>query len=150
PLGGRGPQAEMLAHIFTERPLYRPEEEVHIKGYLRRREAGALSIVKMSGWVIVEGPGDRSWKYPVEVGEAGSFYQKFKESDLPTGAYHVRFEDQERKNSYGSANFQIEAYRLPRFEIQLHAPDQAPLDRPFDVSLTAAYYAGGKVGGQPV
>ena len=55
-----GPQAEMLAHIFTERPLYRPDEEVHIKGYLRKREAGALHIVKMSGWVIVEGPGDRS------------------------------------------------------------------------------------------
>jgi uncharacterized protein YfaS (alpha-2-macroglobulin family) len=146
----RGPHSETLCHIFTERPLYRPEEEVHIKGYVRERESGVLSIHEMKGWLIVEGPGDRSWKYPIELSAAGSFYQKFKESDLPTGTYRVHLEDQERKHRYGNASFQLEAYRLPRFEITLHAPDQAPLDHPFDVSLTATYYAGGKVGGQPV
>src|SRR6185503_13154042 len=52
--------------------------------------------------------------------------------------------------SYGSTAFQIEAYRIPTFEVALHAPDQASLDRDFEVSLTASYYAGGKVGGQPV
>lgn len=150
PLLARGAQAEMLCHIFPERPVYRPEDEVHLKGYLRERENGRLAIVPMSGWVIVEGPGDLSWKYPVEVSAAGSFYQKFAERDRPTGAYRVHFEDKDRRNRYGSASFQIEAYRLPRFELNLHAPDQAPLDRPFDVSLTATYYAGGKVGGQPV
>ena len=30
------------AHIFTERPVYRPEEPVHIKGYLRLRQMGSL------------------------------------------------------------------------------------------------------------
>ena len=39
-LEGRGTPAQVLAHLFTERPVYRPEEEVHVKGYLRRRTSG--------------------------------------------------------------------------------------------------------------
>jgi len=149
-LAGRGPQAEVLAHIFTERPLYRPDEEVHIKGYVRRREKGHLLIDRMSGWLVVEGPGDLAWKYPVELSAAGSFYHKFQEKDLPTGVYRAHLEDQTRDERYGGVSFQIEAYRIPTFEVELHAPDQAPLDKPLQVGLTATYYAGGKVGGQPV
>src|SRR6185295_8293046 len=141
---------ETLCHIFTERPVYRPEDEVHIKGYLRVREKGRLAIVPLSGWLIVEGPGDPSGKYPGGVSAAGSFYLKFQERDLPTGTYRAHLEDHDRKQHYGQVSFQLEAYRLPRFEITLHAPDRVPLDKEFDVSLTATYYAGGKVGGQPV
>ncbi len=149
-LSGRGPAAETLCHIFTERPVYRPEEEVHIKGYLRRREAGRLTPVPGEGWVIVEGPGDLSWKYPATLTAAGSFYHKFAESQLATGVYRAHWEDKDRKHRYGEVAFRMEAYRIPRFEVALHAPDDATLDKEFDVSLTATYYAGGKVGGQPV
>ena len=46
---GRGPQPEDLCHIFTERPVYRPEEEVHIKGYLRHRERGDADAAQLDG-----------------------------------------------------------------------------------------------------
>jgi alpha-2-macroglobulin len=150
PLAHRLPPAETLAHIFTERPVYRPDEEVHLKGYLRRRQRGRLQIVPMSGWLIVEGPGDLAWKYPLDLSGAGSFHHTFQEKDLPTGSYRAHFEDQKRENRWGHVSFSIEAYRIPTFEVSLHAPDQVALDKEFDVSLTAAYYAGGKVGGQPV
>jgi uncharacterized protein YfaS (alpha-2-macroglobulin family) len=149
-LDGRGPSAEILAHVFPERPVYRPGDDVHLKGYVRLRTQGRLEIVPMSGWLVVEGPGDLAWKYPVELSAAGAFYHKFNEKDLPTGTYRAHFEDQKRENRYGQARFSIEAYRIPTFEVTLHAPDRTPLDKPFDVSLTATYYAGGKVGGQPV
>ncbi|MGN6955878.1 hypothetical protein ACTHT3_18850, partial [Neisseria sp. P0015.S004] len=35
---GREPEAEKLIHLFTERPVYRPDEPVHIKGWVRTRE----------------------------------------------------------------------------------------------------------------
>jgi uncharacterized protein YfaS (alpha-2-macroglobulin family) len=149
-LDERGPRPEILAHVFTERPVYRPDDDVHIKGYIRRRAQGKLEIVSMPGWLVVEGPGDLAWKYPLELTAAGSFYHKFKEKDLPTGAYRAHVEDQKRENRYGQVSFSIEAYRIPTFEVALHGPDQAPLDKEFEVSLTATYYAGGKVGGQPV
>lgn len=149
-LEGRGPQPQMVGHIFTERPVYRPDEEVHIKGYLRKREKGRLTPVRTTGWLIVEGPGDVSWKYPVTLTDLGSFYHAFSEKDLPTGTYSAHLENQNRTETYNRVTFQMEAYRLPLFEVNLHAPDQVSLDKEFEVKLTASYYAGGKVGGQPV
>ena len=58
PLAGRGPQPERLAHIFTERPVYRPEEDVHIKGYLRARERGTPDAARRLG--LRRGRGSRA------------------------------------------------------------------------------------------
>jgi uncharacterized protein YfaS (alpha-2-macroglobulin family) len=148
-LAGRAPQTETLCHIFTERPVYRPEEEVYIKGYLRLREKGKLSPVVIPGFVVVQGPGDLKWRYPVQLTPAGSFHHTFKENKLPTGVYSAHLENKDKK-TFGRVTWRMEAYRLPTFEVQLHAPDQVPLDREFDVSLTATYYAGGRVAGRPV
>lgn len=149
-LAGRGTPARDIAHLFTERPVYRPEEEVHIKGYLRTRAEGHLTPLLGEGWVVVEGPGDLAWRYPVTLTAAGSFYHRFQEKDLPTGTFTAHFEDKNRKNRYGSVSFEVQAYRIPLFEVLLHAPERASLDAPFDVSLTASYYAGGRVAGQGV
>jgi uncharacterized protein YfaS (alpha-2-macroglobulin family) len=149
-LDSRGTPPENLCHIFTERPVYRPEEEVHIKGYLRKSDQGKLAPMGIQGWLIVEGPGDLAWNYPVTVSPAGSFYHKFTEKELPTGTYRAHLESEDRKERYGSVSFQMEAYRIPRFEVTLHGPEKTTLDKEFEVSLTATYYAGGKVSGQPV
>jgi alpha-2-macroglobulin len=149
-LDARAPLPVNLCHIFTERPVYRPEEEVHIKGYLRKLNQGKLTPLAIQGWMVVEGPGDLAWKYPVTLSQAGSFYHKFAEKALPTGTYSAHLESQDRKERYGVVSFQMEAYRIPRFEVALHGPEKTTLDKEFEVSLTAAYYAGGKVSGQPV
>jgi alpha-2-macroglobulin len=149
-LESRGPQPVNLCHIFTERPVYRPEEEVHIKGYLRKRSQGKLTPLTVQAMLIVNGPGDLVWKYPVTLSQAGSFYHKFSEKDLPTGTYTAQLESPNGIERYGRVSFQMEAYRIPRFEVTLHGPEKTTLDKEFEVSLTANYYAGGKVSGQPV
>ena len=97
----------------------------------------------------MQGPGDLVWRFPVEVTAAGSFYKFFKEEKLPTGVFSAHFEDKDGK-SYGSVSWRMEAYRLPRFEVRLDAPDRVPLDREFKVALTGIYYAGGKVANRPL
>jgi len=42
----RATPPQTLCHIFTERPIYRPEEPVQIKGYVRSYQFGALSYAK--------------------------------------------------------------------------------------------------------
>lgn len=149
-LEGRGPMAETLCHLFTERPVYRPEEEVHFKGYLRERVAGRLHPLPAGEWtLVVTGPGDMVWRFPVAVSEGGSFYRLFKEKNLPTGVYDAHLEDK-RERRFGRMSFRMEAYRLPEFEVDLHGPDRTALDKAFEVSLTATYYAGGRVSGRPV
>lgn len=155
------PAPEHVSHVFTERPVYRPEEPVHVKGYVRRRDAGRLQTLPLAHtFVVVEGPGNLVWRYPVTLTEAGSFYQEFDEPDRPTGDYQAYLEgrivvgtgsrpDDPAFRSRAVA-FQLEAYRLPRFQVDLHADDKVPLDRDFDVTLTATYYAGGRVADRPV
>jgi uncharacterized protein YfaS (alpha-2-macroglobulin family) len=146
----RTPAPEFLCHIFTERPVYRPEEAVHIKGYLRSRAGGHLSPVTDPGVVVVNGPGDLVWRLPVTVTAAGSFYHQFKQAKLPTGVYTAAFEPAHGSAQFGKVSFRMEAYRLPKFEVQLHAADVVPLDREFTVGLTAQYYAGGRVTARPL
>jgi hypothetical protein len=154
-LGSRVPEPEVLCHIFTERPVYRPEETVHIKGYLRQRSGGHLKPIVDDGLVVVNGPGDLVWRLPVKVTAAGSFYHGFKQAKLPTGVYTASFEfggggDTGAGDAHGKVSFRMEAYRLPKFEVQLHAADVVPLDREFKVGATATYYAGGQVSGRPL
>ncbi len=150
PIDQRRPSPQILCHLFTERPVYRPEEEVHIKGYLRRAVDGRLEPISPKGSLWIEGPGGQVWKYPVEVTTRGTFYHRFFESDLPTGEFRAHFLDPAGACSCGEVTFKKEAYRIPRFEVNLHGPDRTPLDRDFEVTLSARYYAGGKVSGQPV
>ncbi len=141
------------AHIFTERPVYRPEEPVHIKGYIRLRQMGNLVYELMSEKdrrrsLVVKGPGDKKWTYPLTLTEIGSFYHKFDEKDLPTGYYQASVFDDVDQERLASVSFEKESYRIPRFEIQLFGPDTVPTDRAFTLTMTADYYAGGRVVGQ--
>ncbi len=150
-LAWRGERPQGLAHLFVDRPVYRPAEPVFIKGFLRQRYHGHLEALAGPGFLVVEGPGDLVWRYPVTVAGNGSFDWKFDEKELPTGTYRVRFEFPDSELELGgTASFRKEAYRLPQFEVRLDAPERAALDRPFDVDLTASYYAGGRVAARPV
>ncbi|WP_455210457.1 alpha-2-macroglobulin family protein [Kaarinaea lacus] len=148
-LAGRESTKEHLCHIFSDRPLYKPEDDVHIKAYLRNRYQSQFSVLSAKAQLVVSGPGNREWRYDVAVSSAGSIYHKFNEDKLPTGGYsaYLELEDIGR---CGSLYFEKEAYRIPRFEVQLHGPDQVSLDKKFNVTMTARYYAGGQVAGQPI
>jgi len=138
-----------LAHLFTERPVYRPEEPVHIAGYVRRRFKGRLTAADGDGVVVIAGPGGQTWREVVTLSDSGSLYHRFEQPDLPTGDYQVWFEDSAGQ-TLGRTAFKKDAYRIPRFEVSLDGPTAAALDAPFEIDLTASYYAGGRVAGQPV
>jgi uncharacterized protein YfaS (alpha-2-macroglobulin family) len=168
-----------LCHVFTERPIYRPEEPVHIKGYVRTYRGGALSYATRGGTLVVTGPSKQEWLIPVKLDETGNFYHKFDAETPATGDYKVGFKpdrpssaqaqsvgnaqtddaadgqdtadsDAANADTCGETPFKKEAYRLPTFEVLLNAPDRAPLDGEFSVDLTARYFAGGLVASRPI
>lgn len=141
----------LMCHLLTERPVYRPEEEVHIKGYLRQRSGGRLSLPPAGRYeLLITAPGDKLLTYPVEITPEGSFYHKFQEKELPTGNYSATLRDITSQKTYGQVGWKMEAYKIPRFEVSIHGPDRVPMDGEFEMSATADYYAGGRVVGQPV
>lgn len=139
---------EWKGFVFPERPIYRPEEKVFIKGYVRSVFEGKYSLPeKDSVELRITGP-DNVWKIPLELSEMGSFDHVFSEEDPATGDYSVQLEYKGRTLS--RAKFKVDAYRIPKFEVKLHGPDQVPNDQTFTVNLTASYYAGGTVVDCPV
>ncbi|MEL7061260.1 MAG: alpha-2-macroglobulin family protein, partial [Acidobacteriota bacterium] len=163
PLDDRGRPDAWRAHLFTERPIYRPDEPVHLVAWLRRYRAdGRLELPPIDraaggDWqLVIDGPAGRSWRQPARFDAAGAVYWRFAEDDAPTGTYRVRLEDPAKNVVDGGVTFRKEAYRLPRFEVTLDGPRAASgpvdarLDEPFEVSLLATYYAGGRVAERPV
>lgn len=151
-LSGRVESERKLAHVFTERPMYRPEEAVHLKGYVRERYQGELKAVSGKGRLVVRAPGGANWTLPVTLTGSGSFYAKWNESEIPTGRYTVQYEH-DTIGVLATTDFQVEAYRLPTFEVDLSTTgnrDRVANDQPFEVTATASYYAGGKVALRPI
>lgn len=144
-----GEPPHLLCHIFTERPVYRPDEKIYVKGYVRERHQGALSIVGGEGTLVAEGPGGLKWRLPIKLSSHGSFAHVFDEKTDATGPFRFWFEPAGR-GSCGSVSVIKEAYRTPEFDLRLSAPETAPLDREFKVHLAAQYYAGGDASGRPV
>ncbi|MBP7652073.1 hypothetical protein KA977_01540, partial [Candidatus Dependentiae bacterium] len=145
---------EYFLHVFTERPIYKPDEEVFVKGYIRKKNKGMLIIPReLNDRFVLEikGPGDKIWKSKISLSEFGSFNYTFIEDKLPTGDYTVSVKDSKEIISLAAkTQFKKEAYKIPTFDIQLYSADSVPNDRPFNIKTTAEYYAGGKITNRPV
>ena len=145
----RRPAPQTLCHVFTERPIYRPEEPVLIAGMIRRYDRGALSYASGSGEVIVTAPGDQNWHLPVMLDELGGFHVRFDTKTEATGDYSIQYQPKDGEPC-GALTVKKEAYRLPTFEVVLHGPDRTPLDASFSVDLLARFFAGGMLSDRPI
>lgn len=162
----RADTARTLCHLFSERPIYRPEESAHIRGFVRDYHDGGLSFPATGGALVVTGPGAQEWRFPIKPDANGGFYQKFDARASATGDYTVKYEPDPAKKpsakdatdnpatvadvSCGQFSFRKEAYRLPTFEVVLNAPQTVALDTTFNVDLLARYFAGGLAADRPV
>ncbi|MBN2442297.1 MAG: hypothetical protein JXJ04_13165 [Spirochaetales bacterium] len=144
-------EAERKGFIITERPVYKPEETVYILGYIRIWQQGTIQKDgPRERKVIINGPGRKSWDFPIDLSSYGHFSLAFDKPNIPTGEYSVYLMDTKSGDTLAQTTFKKEAYRIPRFEINLSGPDKTPMDQPFYITLTADYYAGGRVVDQQV
>ena len=132
-LGGRAEPDAELCHVFTERPIYRPEEPVHIKGYrprtTRRRrcsiEQGRRRIV------VITGPTTRNGGMPVDARRRRQLLPPVRREDRGdrrlSGARRDRPSDGD--DSAARCSFKKEAYRLPTFEVLLNGPTKTSAGR---------------------
>ncbi len=147
--GAREETARTLCHVFTERPIYRPEEAVEIRGFVRSYLQGAIRYASGGGTLLVTGPDRQEWRFPVTLDDTSGFYLHFDAKTPATGEYSAAYLPQQNETC-GEARFRKEAYKLPTFEVLLNAPPHVPLDAPFAVGLIARYYAGGVVTERPI
>ncbi len=147
--GPRREPARTLCHVFTERPIYRPEEPVLIAGMIRTYRAGTFDFAAGHGDVLVTGPNEQEWHLPATLDEIGGFHIKFDAKTEATGDYQIAWVP-DHGAPCGEMRVKKEAYRLPTFEVLLNGPPHASLDAPFDVKAVARFFAGGLVSDRPV
>ena len=134
---------------ITDRPVYRPEQQVHFKFWSRaarhdlgdvslfanrkcfieihhqsRGKVGELTNLRTDEFGGVEG----EWSVPVDA--MLGMYQVYLKGDVPSGSIH----------------FRVEEYRKPEFEVSVKAPDEpVQLGGRIEAKVQATYYHGGPV-----
>lgn len=123
--------------MFTERGLYKPGEEVHIKGVVRENKIGNWQIptdLTNAIFIVDNSRGDEIFKGNVDINEFGSYLIDFTlPVDAPTGYYNIRVafteennnDDENSKELFSlSQSFRVEEYKPLEFESRLWVEDK--------------------------
>ncbi|HZI18075.1 MAG TPA: alpha-2-macroglobulin family protein [Pyrinomonadaceae bacterium] len=142
-------------YVFDDRKMYRPGEEVRIKGWIRRvglgekGDLGALDGgVRAVTYSVQDSQGNRLAQGRAEVNALGGFHTGFKLPATPNlGHASVQFSAEGAANVQGTEhhhNFQVQEFRRPEFEVTARASEGPHFVGGAAQAVAAAsYYAGG-------
>ena len=140
--------------VFDDRKMYRPKEEISVKGYVRVYEAGKLGDIaslgdKASGlnYTVYDSRDNEIGKGAANLNAFGAFDFKFKFPDNANLGYsrvELNTNSSLPGNQFSHA-FQIQEFRRPEFEVSAKVESAAPffVKESANVSVDAKYFAGG-------
>ncbi|MEA3341972.1 MAG: MG2 domain-containing protein, partial [Chloroflexota bacterium] len=134
------------AHLYTDRPIYRPGQTVYFRGVVRAEDdvryslpaGGAVQVT------IYDAAGEQLYQDRLTLDEFGAFHSELALAEgTSLGVYVIEtFFDGERF----TANFTIAAYRPPEFEVTV-TPEKAELiaGQSTHAEVEVRYFFGGPV-----
>jgi hypothetical protein len=142
---GEGVHAQdYRAYIYTDRPIYRPDQTVNFKGVVRREDDATFRLADIGQVHVIvrDAAYEEIFNESLSLSELGTFNGSVDvEEGASLGSYviSVEFADQ-----YAEHRFQVAAYRPPEFEITVDVAT-AEIQHGDDVAATvgASYYFGG-------
>ncbi len=151
----------MLWYVVDDRQMYRPDEEVHIKGWVRRWGAGPLGDVDAGDvsngsvhYELSDSRGNQITLGDANVDAMGGFDFHFK---LPTtinlGTANLRLEIAKSSlvGNVTTHSIEVQEFRRPEFEVSAKASEGLHvLGDHATVTASARYYAGGGLPDTPV
>ncbi|MBI3174596.1 MAG: Ig-like domain-containing protein [Chloroflexi bacterium] len=138
-----------FAYVYTDRPLYRPGQEVLFKGIVREQDDLRYSLTDHSKVYvkILNSQGEEVYKDTLNISsDMGTFDAKFNiAKDAMVGTYDM-FVGYDFTNPFASVSFRVAEYRKPEFEVNASAASADVLaGDPITFNLDAAYYSGGNL-----
>lgn len=145
---------ELLWYVFDDRQLYRPGEEVHIKGWIRRLSAGDVGslngAIKTVNYVIEDEFENEVSKGVLTLNAFGGFDAAFKlPANMNLGSATIKFKAGSTLKAFNEKDFnhdfEVQEFRRPEFEVITKNETEGPLfiGDHADVSVVASYFAGG-------
>lgn len=121
---------KLAGYLFSERGLYRPGEEVHLKAIVREKKEGKWEIPEAKDfWIFINNSrNEEILKKKLSFSSYGSSSLSFVlEKDAPSGYYRIEispFENEEERNRYPQndleGSFRVEDFRPANFEVSLN------------------------------
>lgn len=153
----RGASDDLRWYVLDDRAMYRPGEEVHLKGWMRRienAEGGDVTLVGDSltgvSYSIIGPQGNEYATGQVEVNAWGGFDLSFTlPENANLGYASIQFIAQGSLSNLSYSDyyhsFQIQEFRRPEFEVTARNETVGPyfVGDSAIVAVEAAYYAGG-------
>jgi uncharacterized protein YfaS (alpha-2-macroglobulin family) len=139
-------EGDHRAHIYTDRPIYRPDQTVYFRGIIRAEDDVRYSLpgAKTVEVTIYDAVGEELYNEELPLDEFGAFHGELQLAEgASLGEYHINafFADE----GFGTA-FTVTAYRPPEFEV-LVTPEEAELaaGQATSADVEVRYFFGGPV-----
>lgn len=147
--GWEGEQPAGSSFLFTDRGIYKPGDEVFVKGVVRYRVLGELRAPAEGSQLtvtITDSRGEAVKKETVKVTKYGTFSTKAtigKES--PTGYFNVSANGTIAGGPVDfSGSFRVEEYRAPQFRVDVETKKKSLVaGEPLEATVFARYLFGG-------
>lgn len=144
-------------YVFDDRKLYRPGEEVHFKGWIRRAGRGTNGdigplegVVKKLSYTVEDNSDNELLKGEVAVNALGGFDAAFKlPANMTLGNSEIEFRTETDvkafQNEKYTHTFSVQEFRRPEYEVNTRNETEGPLfvGDGADISVAAKYFAGG-------
>jgi alpha-2-macroglobulin len=144
-------------YVFDDRNLYRPGEEVHVKGWMRRVGSGKTGdvgplegAVTRVNYILKDSQDNDVTKGELTPDAFGGFDLKLKlPPNMNLGNAELRFDTTGESRSFPGQEFthafQVQEFRRPEFEVTAKVETDGPLfiGDHADVNVAARYFAGG-------
>ena len=153
---GAAMQDQVRWFLFDDRHLYKPSEEVHVRGWLRRITHGAAgdvtAVASAEGrdiaFTVTDARNVEIGTGKTTVDASGGFTVAFKLPPTPNlGRASVRFKldlPGATSETTGYHSFDIEEFRRPEFEVSVRAGEGPfQVGRHTQLTTSASYFAGG-------
>ncbi|GIV76381.1 MAG: hypothetical protein KatS3mg050_0775 [Litorilinea sp.] len=146
---------ELRWYVFDDRQMYRPGEEVHVKGWVRRIEAGQQGDVTLPTgltgirYYVYDPRGNDLTDGIADVNDLGGFDLVLTlPANANLGYATIRFEAMGSPGVDGnqfSHTFQIQEFRRPEFSVSARTEGKGPffVGGEAEVAVSAQYFAGG-------
>lgn len=147
--GDRGRPQQTKVYAITDRPVYRPDQQVQFKFWLRETSYGKVDAVRFANQQITvqinDPQGNEVHKFTGMTDEYGGLTGEYTlPADAPLGQYSLSLAPKQR--AQGGIGFRVEEYKKPEYEVTIDAPQKpVQLGETVTATITAKYFYGAPV-----
>lgn len=141
-----GPSEGLTGYLYTDRPVYRPNQRVYFKGILRQLgEDGYRMVGERTVNVTIEDPNQgKLWEKDLPLSGHGTFSGELElASEAPLGDYTISARQGE---ATASGSFEVQEYKKPEYKVSITVPKKfVPVGETVKFAVEARYFFGSPV-----